>query len=211
MIASQLTRDLCCRFWLHKFASSVFLLSLSLPACATQDPFVIPSLLAPSVQQSAPLPQQVQMLRWAIIGQESGAKFQSVNRHSGALGYAQVMPSNLAAWSQEALGYAVSRQEFLDNPALQVAIIDYKLNQYWQRSLLASDGNEALAIMRVASWWYSGKPDRYTSTRSQFYNGHRYPSIAAYSRSVLQRYRNLSDGSENAATRPDAVFSEQGG
>ncbi len=211
MIASQLTRDLCCRFWLHKFASSVFLLSLSLPACATQDPFVIPSVLAPSVQQSTPLPQQVQVLRWAIIGQESGANFQRVNRHSGALGYAQVMPNNLAVWSQEALGYAVSRQEFLDNPALQVAIIDYKLNQYWQRSLLASGGNEALAIMRVASWWYSGKPDRYTSTRSQFYNGHRYPSVAAYSRSVLRRYRDLLDGTENAATRPDTVVSPQGG
>ncbi len=127
------------------------------------------------------------------------------------MGYAQVMPSNLAAWSKEALGYAVSRQEFLDNPAIQLAIIDYKLNQYWQRSLLASDGNEALAIMRVASWWYSGKPALYTSTRSQFYNGHRYPSIAAYSRSVLQRYRNLLDGSENAATRPDAGFSGLGG
>ncbi len=211
MIASQWTRGLGYRFWLHKFASSVFLLSLSLPACAAQDPFVVPSLLAPSVPQSVPLPQQVQLLRWAIIGQESGANFQRVNRHSGALGYAQVMPSNLATWSQSALGYAVSRQEFLDNPALQLAIIDYKLNQYWQRSLLASDGNEALAIMRVASWWYSGKPDRYTSTRSQFCRGHRYPSIAAYSQSVLQRYRNLLDGSENAATRPEAIFSEQGG
>ena len=210
MIASQWLGSLSSRFWLRNFASSVFLLSTGLPACATQDPFQIPSLLAPSVQQSAPLSQPVQLLRWAIIGQESGSKFQSVNRHSGALGYAQVMPSNLAAWSQEALGYRVSRQTFLSNPAIQLAIIDYKLNQYWQRSLLASGGNEELAIMRVASWWYSGKPDRYTSTRLQYYRGHRYPSIATYSRSVLQRYRNLADGVENAAVRSGTGFPEAG-
>jgi hypothetical protein len=142
-----------------------------------------------SIQQTnSYLPDPVTALRQAIIGQESHANFRAVNRHSGALGYAQIMPANLVAWSQEALGRKVSRQEFLNNPAIQIAIIDFKLNQYWQRSLQATGGNERLAILRVAAWWYSGKPERYTSTRPQFYNGHRYPSIAAYSQAVLQRY-----------------------
>lgn len=107
--------------------------------------------------------------------------------------------------------HSQSLSRYQNNPALQLAIVDYKLNQYWQRSLLASGGNEALAIMRVASWWYSGKPNRYTSTRSQFYTGHRYPSIATYSRSVLQRYRNLLDGNENAAVRPNMGVTGLGG
>jgi hypothetical protein len=149
------------------------------------------------LQQPAAIAPQVKRLRNAIIGQESGANFKAVNRHSGALGYAQVMPNNLPRWSQEALGYVVNRQQFLNSPQLQIAIVDHKLNQYWQRSLKAAKGNEAVAIMRVAAWWYSGKPERYTSHRVEYYNGHRYPSIADYSHSVLKRYRSLGD-SDNA-------------
>jgi hypothetical protein len=147
------------------------------------------------------LPQQVVLIRQAIIGQESGANFRAINRHSGALGYAQVMPENLPKWSMEALGYVVSRKDFLNHPELQIAIVDYKLHQYWQRSLMASKGNEALAVRRVAAWWYSGKPEKYRSNTPQFYNGHRYPSIAAYSYSVLKRYRNLVNSGDAALLR----------
>lgn len=136
---------------------------------------------------------EVTLIRQAIIGQESGANFRAINRHSGALGYAQVMPENLPKWSREALGYVVSRRDFLARPDLQIAIVDFKLNQYWQRSIVASNGSVALAIQRVASWWYSGKPERYTNTAPQYYNGHRYPSIADYSQSVLQRYQAIWD------------------
>lgn len=140
---------------------------------------------------------EVILIRQAIIGQESGANFRAVNRHSGALGYAQIMPENLPQWSKEALGYVVSRQEFLSRPELQIAIVDFKLNQYWQKSIVASNGDVAIAIQRVASWWYSGKPEKYTNTAAQYYNGHRYPSIAAYSQSVLRRYQAIWD-SQNA-------------
>ncbi|MBD2369261.1 lytic transglycosylase domain-containing protein [Leptolyngbya sp. FACHB-402] len=132
---------------------------------------------------------EVMLIRQAIIGQESGANFQAVNRHSGALGYAQVMPENLPQWSKEALGFSVSRKDFLASPELQIAIVDFKLNQYWQKSIVASRGNVAIAIQRVAAWWYSGKPEKYTSTKTQYYAGHRYPSIAAYSQSILRRYQ----------------------
>jgi hypothetical protein len=187
------------RLCLPKIAS-VMVLTVGLPACAapvnegtTQRWF--------QYVQSDVLPQDIQpvmLLRWAIIGQESGANFRAVNPHSGALGYAQVMPSNLPKWSKEALGYVVTRKEFLNRPDLQLAIVDYKLSQYWKKSLAASKGNEALAVMRVAAWWYSGKPEKFRSTRAEFYRGHRYPSIAAYSRSVLKRYRNLIGDSEDA-------------
>lgn len=138
---------------------------------------------------AADIPVEVLYLRLAIIGQESNGKYQAVNRHSGALGYGQVMPENVGPWSKEALGYAVSTQAFLQNPELQLQIIDFKLRQYWQAALAASSGNETLAVRRVASQWYSGKPQWYTSTRPQYYAGHRYPSIADYTLSVLAKYQ----------------------
>lgn len=181
-------------------------MTAALPACAGIEPSISQLALADMepvplklVQHRNPIPPQVVRLRTAIIGQESGANFKAVNRHSGALGYAQVMPANLPKWSKEALGYRVSRKQFLENPQLQIAIVDHKLNQYWQKSLAAARGNEVLAVLRVAAWWYSGKPERYTSTRPEYYNGYRYPSIAAYSRSVLKRYRLLINGDESAA------------
>ncbi len=160
----------------------------------------------PIPNQSSPASPQVILLRQAIIGQESGANFRAVNRHSGALGYAQVMPENLPRWSREALGYVVSRQEFLNRPDLQIAIVDHRLNLYWQRSLIASNGNEALAVQRVAAWWYSGKPERYTSYSQQYYNGHRYPSIAAYTQSVLRRYRSLANSQDASIARPTSIL-----
>jgi len=187
------------RFHLPEITSTI-VLSIGLPICAvTLNP---EKLLANPVLSSISLPQteiapEVLLIRQAIIGQESGANFRAINLHSGALGYAQVMPENLPRWSQEALGYVVSKRDFLARPDLQIAIVDFKLNQYWQRSFAASNGNVAIAIQRVAAWWYSGKPEKYTSTATQFYGGHRYPSIAAYSRSVLLRYQAIWD-SQNA-------------
>lgn len=172
---------------LPSLTCSAALLTLGWPAQAA----VFPALETPPPQTAAPVVDQVTLLRNAIIGQESGANFRAVNPHSGALGYGQVMPDNVAAWSQEALGHPISPYEFLNNPDLQLAIINYKLNQYWQQSLFASNGNPEVAILRVAAWWYCGKPDRYTSTRQQFYGGHAYPSIAEYSMSVLRRYERL--------------------
>lgn len=132
---------------------------------------------------------QVLALRRAIIGQESGTNFRAVNPHSGALGYGQVMPANVPSWSREALGYSVSPENFLNNPEIQLLVIDYKLNQFWQNALVASSGDEAIAVRRVAAQWYSGRPHRYNSNTPQFYNGHRYPSVAEYSLSVLHRYQ----------------------
>lgn len=137
---------------------------------------------------------QVVALRRAIIGQESGGKFDLVNPHSGALGYAQLMPANVKAWGKEALGYAPSKRQFLRQPDLQLRIVDYKLRQYWQQELQVTGGEEQTAVLRVASRWYSGNPNLYTSTRPQYYranNGrrYRYPSISAYSWSVWHKYQ----------------------
>ena len=137
---------------------------------------------------------QIIALRRAILGQESGGKFDAVNPHSGALGYAQLMPANVKAWGREAIGREPSKQEFLSKPELQLQIIDHKLQLYWQEELKAAAGDEQTAVMRVASRWYSGNANLYTSTRTQYYKTkdgkqHRYPSISAYSWAVWRKYR----------------------
>lgn len=130
----------------------------------------------------------------AIITKESSGNYRAVNPHSGALGFAQIMPSNLRSWSLDALGREVSRSEFLNNPAIQLQIITHRLNKYWQSALVKSNGDEALAVRMVASLWYSGKAHLFDSWDPQSYAGYRYPSIAEYTIAVLRRYQQERQG-----------------
>ena len=126
-------------------------------------------------------------LRVAIIGKESGGSYRAVNPDSGALGYGQVMPANLPSWSRAAIGREVSRQEFLDSPDIQIRVINHRLGLYLQEELAAGHDKDT-AIRRVASRWYSGRPHLYANQRRQFYGGREYPSIDSYTRDILRRY-----------------------
>lgn len=187
-------KSFCTRFRLPEI-TSILVFAIASPLVTNSPVYAadivdsFSTFISLEIKPQTQIAPEVMLIRQAIIGQESGANFQAVNRHSGALGYAQVMPENLPQWSKEALGFSVSRKDFLASPELQIAIVDFKLNQYWQKSIVASRGNVEIAIQRVAAWWYSGKPEKYTSTKTQYYAGHRYPSIAAYSQSILRRYQ----------------------
>ena len=137
------------------------------------------------------LPYDVKVLAIlrAIVVRESSSNYRAVNPHSGALGYGQIMPELLRPWSLEAVGRAVSKSEFLNDPGLQLHIIAHRLNQYWQKSLASSNGDEAIAVRKVASLWYSGRANLFNSYTPQYYNGHRYPSIGEYTMNVLRRYQ----------------------
>ncbi|HET8768402.1 MAG TPA: C40 family peptidase [Pedococcus sp.] len=110
----------------------------------------------------------------AIVGQESGGNFRAVNARTGALGFAQVLPSNVAAWSREVLGYSVTPQQFLNSPQLQMQIVKGKLQQYYNQ----------WGARGAASAWYSGSPNGQS-------NYHRFnanePSIGEYVDQVLAR------------------------
>ena len=127
--------------------------------------------------------------RRAIIGKESTNNFRAENQHSGALGYAQVMPSNVGPWSQEILGRTVSKQEFLNNPSIQMAIINGKLEKYFQQEAAKGFTGDVL-LRRVASIWYSGQADLYDNAADEYYNGHKYPSIRNYTKDIAKRYRS---------------------
>ncbi len=156
------------------------------------------AVLQSPAQVLPPTPSMVALGR-AIVEKESLANSQSQNPHSGALGLAQIMPANLSQWSQDILGYRLTPDEFLNSPYLQLKIIDYKLSEYWQEALAESEQNEELAVLKVASYWYSGNPNLYNSTEPQWYRGtdsklHRYPSVAQYSNSILKKYRHYRRG-----------------
>jgi hypothetical protein len=143
-----------------------------------------------SPKPSTTLSAKVTALRRAIIGQESGGNFRAINPDSGALGYGQIMEDNLAPWTKAALGKALTPEEFLANPELQIKTIEHKLKEYLERELAyTGEQNLELVIRRVASIWYSGNPNLWNNTRPQYYEGQRYPSIASYTRSVWQRYQ----------------------
>src|SRR5690242_14824625 len=65
--------------------------------------------------------------------QESGGSYSAVNRGSGALGKYQVMPSNVAGWSRQVLGYSISPSTFLHSPSLQEQIVRGILKGYFDK------------------------------------------------------------------------------
>jgi hypothetical protein len=90
-----------------------------------------------------------QSFLWAIKQQESGGNYNSVNSSSGALGAYQVMPANVASWTQQALGYSLSPQQYLSNPGAQDAVANTILGGYYDK--YGAGG--------AAAMWYSGQPD----------------------------------------------------
>lgn len=132
--------------------------------------------------------QKVDAVMRAIMGQESDGKFNLVNPHSGALGYFQLMPENVAPWSREALGYELTAEAFLQSPKLQLKVGKFKIAQYLQSRKKGI--SEEQQVREVASMWYSGQAKLWNNERPQYYGGHPYPSIAEYTRSVFGKYQD---------------------
>jgi hypothetical protein len=109
----------------------------------------------------------------ALGAQESGNNFGAVNKSSGALGQWQVMPSNVAGWSKQALGHAITSQQFLADPHLQKKVVKNVFGGYVKK----------YGAKGALSAWYSGDPNRWKDS-SKVSSG---PSVAAYVNSVLSK------------------------
>lgn len=132
-------------------------------------------------------PVNLDRLRQAIVGKESGGNFSAVNPDSGALGIGQVMPENVPSWTQRHYGKRLTPQQFLADKKAQIAVVNGQLNEILQQQLRAGHPID-VAVRRTASIWYSGRGDLYNNTRPQYSNGRRYPSIAEYTTDILNRY-----------------------
>jgi len=71
--------------------------------------------------------------------------------HNGdrAYGKYQVMGANVPTWTKEALGYAMTPQQFLNDPAAQDTVFRYKFGDYTNKYGSMGD---------AASMWFTGKP-----------------------------------------------------
>ena len=132
-------------------------------------------------------PVNINRLRQAIIGKESGGNFRAVNPDSGALGIGQVMPENVGPWTQKHLGRRLTPQQFLNSREAQIAVVNGQINEILQQQLRAGY-DVATAIRRTASVWYSGRGNLYNDRRPQYTNGRQYPSIGEYTLDILRRY-----------------------
>jgi cell wall-associated NlpC family hydrolase len=83
-----------------------------------------------------------------IAQQESGGNYGAVNPGSGALGKYQIMPGNIAEWSQKYMGTQWTPQQFLGDPYKQEALAKAVLGDYYTK----------WGARGAASAWYSGDP-----------------------------------------------------
>ena len=126
---------------------------------------------------TSPLTGDLATFTAAIKQQESGGDYRAVNAQSGALGAYQIMPFHLKSesaskpsWAYQAIGRDVSRSEFLNQPAIQDAIANFKMKEYFDKYGAAG----------AASAWFSGSPTAYLRPEAN-------PKTAKYVEEVLAR------------------------
>jgi hypothetical protein len=129
-------------------------------------------------------PVNINRLRQAIIGKESGGNFSAVNKDSGAIGIGQVMPENVGPWTQKHYGQRLTPSQFKRNKQAQIAVVNGQIGEILQQQLRAGY-KPTTAIRRTASIWYSGQGGLYDDRKPQ-QGG--YPSIRAYTMDILRRY-----------------------
>ena len=144
--------------------------------------------------------------RAAIFGQESGGNYRAVNPHSGALGVGQVMPANVGPWTEKYLGRRLTPQQFLASNSAQDAVVNGRFRDMFEDQRRAGYTGE-VAVRRAAAEWYSGDARLWNSNRPEYYNGHRYPSIAEYTKSIWDKYRR--HGGSIAASSASASASSR--
>jgi hypothetical protein len=90
-----------------------------------------------------------------LIEKESRGNCHAVNPASGALGLGQVMPTNVASWSQQCLGKRLTPKAFLASCTAQQRIIACKLKEYAQQA--AGRGESPFEVCRsTVATWYKG-------------------------------------------------------
>lgn len=110
-----------------------------------------PGIGAPAIGSPTPLSGDLLTRAGAAIASnETGGQkdpYSYVEPTSGALGKYQVMPENVAPWTKQVLGRAMTPQQFLADPQAQEAVFKGIFGQYLQQS---GDPSKAAAM------WFGG-------------------------------------------------------
>nr|WP_290227335.1 ARC6/PARC6 family protein [Trichocoleus desertorum] len=104
----------------------------------------------------------------------------------------QVLPGNIPRWAKFCTGREVTPEQFGANASTARSIITCIVKDALQDEYPASGNSEAIAVQRVAAWWMTGDPTRYTNS-----------TTSPYTNKVLSLYQKLK--SPNAASRPAAA------
>lgn len=86
---------------------------------------------------------------WAISQEESGGRYLPWKGGNTAIGKYQVMPGNVANWTQEALGHSLTPSQYANSPSAQEAVARKILGGYYQQYGAAG----------AAAMWFSGQPN----------------------------------------------------
>lgn len=122
------------------------------------------------------------------IGQfESGGNYSAVGpevisgmyKGDKAYGKYQIMGKNIPSWSKEALGYSITKEQFLNNPELQDKIAQYKMGKYYEQYKDVGD---------VASMWFSGRPVAKAGNAKDVLG----TSVPQYVKNVISIYNKLA-------------------
>lgn len=99
--------------------------------------------------KTVPVAQLAYAVREVETGGVKGDRYKTVNS-IGATGAYQVMKANISAWTKEALGRSLTLSEWLNSPAAQDKVAQYKLGQSQKKY---GSWESAAAV------WFSGQPD----------------------------------------------------
>jgi hypothetical protein len=136
------------------------------------------SRMVPQLQQSGQMPLGMQMpingndpieaIAYAIGQIESTGNYGATNFNDpggGAWGKYQILASNIPSWTQEALGYSMTPQQFIANPEAQDITAKYMMEKYYNQF-----GQDPLAVARAwnAGPGYATNPNAVPEYQSRF-------------------------------------------
>ena len=82
-------------------------------------------------------PADLDRAKQAIAGIESGGRYDQIGPKTKSGDYAygkyQIMGRNIPSWTREALGQALTPQQFVSSPEAQESVFEYKFSQYVQK------------------------------------------------------------------------------
>lgn len=93
----------------------------------------------------------------------------------------QIKSRNIRSWSERCTGVAMTAEEFEADPREARFILECKMGEVLADQYQASQ-DEITAVRRAASWWVSGDPTRYTSSKG----------VRSYVQRVEKSYQEVS-------------------
>jgi hypothetical protein len=100
------------------------------------------------------------------------------NANEGLTSDWAVKPDNIRRWSRLCTGQELTPQAFSANVGKAREILACVMSDVLRDEYKASGNNESVAVQRAASWWMTGDPSQYNSTR-----------IKPYTQKVLSFYQ----------------------